>query len=183
MLALNRLIATFTLSLAAFAAAAQPAVDAAPAAVTRVLFIGNSLTYANNLPRLLRAVAASQPGGPAIDTATYVIPGAQLDDLRDDGHATAALRDGDWDVVVLQERGGLLSCNAKSTREPECRRSESAHRHFVELAQQRGARTLLLMTWPPARGNDLRDERGRLARQDPSLVEAAETTHGREDGW
>ena len=139
---------------------ASAAQDAAPAnAPTRVLFVGNSLTYVNNLPRLVRALAASQPGGPAVETASYVIPGAELDELWDDGHAATALREDRFDVVVLQERGGLLSCIARNTRDPECRRSDIAHRHFAELAGERGARVLLLMTWPPARGNDLNDAR------------------------
>lgn len=143
-------------SMLAFAPATVAA-QAAPANVApiRVLFVGNSLTYTNNLPRMVRAIAASQAGGPAIETATYAIPGAELDDLWDDGHAAAALREGDWDVVVLQERGGLLSCVARSTRDPECRRSDGAHRRFSELAREREARVLLLMTWPPSRGNDL----------------------------
>ena len=140
----------------AFAPATATAQEApANAAPIRVLFVGNSLTYTNNLPRMVRAIAASQTGGPVIETATYAIPGAELDDLWDEGHAAAALREGDWDVVVLQERGGLLSCVARSTRDPECRRSDGAHRRFSELAGERGARVLLLMTWPPSRGNDL----------------------------
>lgn len=149
------------------AALAQDATAAAPAATAapmRVLFVGNSLTYTNNLPRLVRAIAASQPGGPAIDTATFAIPGGELDEAWDKGHAAAALREGKWDVVVLQERGGLVSCIARSTRDPECRRSDVAHRRFNSLAAERGARVLLLMTWPPVRGNDLGDARQRRLR-------------------
>lgn len=37
----------------------------------RVLFVGNSLVYANNLPGLLRALAAAQPSGPRIVTADH----------------------------------------------------------------------------------------------------------------
>jgi len=143
---------------------------ATTAAPLRVLFVGNSLTYANNLPRLLRAVAASQPGGPTIETATYAIPGAELDELWDAGHAATALREGQWDVVVLQERGGLFSCIASATRDPECRRSESAHRRFTELATEREAKVLLLQTWPPARGNDLGDA-SRLRRRAERLTD------------
>lgn len=154
-----RLLSTLGLAAAAFAAPAQvhapeasPATE--PALALRVMFIGNSLTYTNNLPRMVAAVAASQPGGPVIRTATYAIPGAELDDLWDDGHAAEALRGGEWDVVVLQELGGLLSCVRRSERDPVCRRSAAAHRAFVELAQDRGARVLLLETWQRPRGID-----------------------------
>ena len=78
--------------------------DPAPARELRVLFVGNSLTYVNNLPRLLHAMAASQPGRSAITTATYVAPGGTVAERWADGHAAAALRDGHWDVLVLQEQ-------------------------------------------------------------------------------
>ena len=123
----------------------------APARELRVLFVGNSLTYVNNLPRLLHAMAASQPGRPAITTMTYAAPGGTVAERWADGHAAAALRDGHWDVLVLQERGGLLACLVDSERrqESECRASERAHRDFAELAGSRGSRVLLLATWGP----------------------------------
>lgn len=136
----------------AFAQAPMPAAATPP---LRVLFVGNSLTYTNHLPRLVGAVAASQPGGPGIDTATYVIPGAELDELWDAGHAAQALRAGHWDVVVLQERGGMAGCLAPGSRDPQCRRSDAAYRRFIALAGQADARVLLLMGWPGQRGNDL----------------------------
>lgn len=152
--------------------------DPSATGAMRVLFVGNSLTYANNLPRLLRAVAASQAGGTLLDTATYVIPGADLDALWDDGHAASALREGDWDVVVLQERGGQ-ACSIHDSRDPDCRRSIAAHRKFAELAQDRGARVLLLMTWPPVRrGNDLGNAR-ELGKRKQRLHELYDEIAGR----
>ena len=162
--AIARMLSTLALVATAFAASAQapagaPAADqaAGQARPLRVMLVGNSLTYSNNLPRLLRAVAASQPGGPAIETATYVMPGAELDTLWDDSKAADALRAGPWDALVLQERGGLVRCMANNRREPECRRSERAHRDFTRLATGAGARVLLLATWPPLRASDLGD--------------------------
>lgn len=113
----------------------------------RVLLVGNSLTYTNNLPRMVRAIAASQPAGPAIETATYAIPGADLNELWKDGHAAAALRRGGWDVLVLQERGGVVACMPTNRLFPECRRSIDAHREFTRLAQTTGTRVLLFSTW------------------------------------
>jgi hypothetical protein len=135
------------MALPAWAQTAAPA----PAPELHVLFVGNSLTYVNNLPRLLRAMAASQPGKPAITTMTYAAPGGTVAERWADGHAAAALRDGHWDVLVLQERGGLLACMVDSERrqESECRASERAHRDFAELAGSRGSRVLLLATWGP----------------------------------
>jgi hypothetical protein len=146
-------LARLLLALAVCAASPAAASQADPAApadrpdTLRVLMVGNSLTYANNLPRLVQAIAASQPGGPRIETATYALPGADLSALWKDGHAAAALRQGDWDVLVLQERGGLLTCMASNRLFPECRRSIDAHREFTRLAQATGTRVLLFSTW------------------------------------
>jgi hypothetical protein len=173
--ALARLFLAFTFCLASATAVAQSAPAGIPAASPdaplRVLFVGNSLTYANNLPRLVRAVSLSQAEGPKIETATYAIPGAELLQLWDDGHAAAAIREGHWDAVVLQERGGVLECLATNGRDPGCRRSERAHRHFADVARQAGARVLLLMSWPPLRGNDLGDSQ-RRRRNEEKLANA-----------
>ena len=146
-------LARLLLALVAFAAspvaAAQAETAAAPGKpdTLRVLMVGNSLTYANNLPRLVQAIAASQPAGPRIETATYALPGADLNASWKDGHAAAALRQGGWDVLVLQERGGVLTCMATHRLFPECRRSIDAHREFTRLAQAMGMRVLLFSTW------------------------------------
>lgn len=158
--AFTRMFSALALVATAFAAQAQAQAQAPaepPARPLRVMLVGNSLTYSNNLPRLLRAIAASQPGGPAIETATYVMPGAELDTLWDDSKAADALRAGPWDALVLQERGGIARCVTNNRREPECRRSERAHRDFTRLATGVGARVLLLATWSPLRASELND--------------------------
>lgn len=128
-----------------------PARPAAPQRELRVLFVGNSLTYVNNLPATLRALAAAQPQPVRIATATYVAPGGTLAERWKDGHAPAALREGRWDAVVLQERGGLLACMVDPEQRVQsgCRASERAHGDFAALARAAGARTLLLATWGP----------------------------------
>jgi len=125
--------------------------QASPARELRVLFVGNSLTYVNNLPATLRALAASQPRAIPIITSTYVAPGGTVAERWKDGIAPAALREGHWDAVVLQERGGLLACmtDAEQRQQSECRASERAHKDFAALARAAGARTLLLATWGP----------------------------------
>ncbi|MBP9696407.1 MAG: hypothetical protein KBD58_04250, partial [Thermomonas sp.] len=58
--------------------------DATPAREYRVLLVGNSLTYTNNLPALLRAVGASQ--GTPIATESFAAPGGTLIERWNDGH-------------------------------------------------------------------------------------------------
>ena len=93
----------------------------------RVLLVGNSLTYTNNLPALLRAVGASQ--GTTIVTETYAAPGGTLDDRLDEGHVAAALRARKFDAIVLQEQGGhLAACmaSAQEQRKAPCAASDRA---------------------------------------------------------
>ncbi|GAB2493686.1 hypothetical protein GCM10027084_03460 [Pseudoxanthomonas sangjuensis] len=124
---------------------------AAERAELRVLLVGNSLTYTNNLPGLLRSLAAAQEEGPTIATASYVFPGADLAWHWRKGAVAKALRDEHWDALVLQERGGILAClaNRLHSNEPDCQASRRAHRQFAELARERSVRVLLLGTWGP----------------------------------
>jgi hypothetical protein len=125
---------------------------AGPAREWRVLFVGNSLTYVNNLPALLRALGESQ--GAAITTETWAAPGGTLADRWRGGHVAEALRTRRFDVVVLQEQGGhLAACmaSAQEQRRAPCAASLRAYRDIARLAQEHGARTLLFQTWGPDR--------------------------------
>jgi hypothetical protein len=69
---------------------------------TRVLFIGNSYTYSNDLPGMFTQLAASL--GEEVETG-MVAPGG----FTFEGHVTNsatqnAIAQGDWDFVVLQEQ-------------------------------------------------------------------------------
>ncbi|GHC09514.1 SGNH/GDSL hydrolase family protein [Thermomonas carbonis] len=142
-----RLLLGLTLLLAPFANAQAP--DPATKEY-RVLLVGNSLIYTNNLPALLRAVGTSQ--SVAITTETYAAPGGKLDDRLDDGHVAAALRARRFDAVVLQEQGGhLAACmaSAQEQRKAPCAASVQAYGKFVEQASEQGAKVLLFGTWGP----------------------------------
>jgi hypothetical protein len=144
------------------AVARQADAPAGPGRSTSVLLVGNSLTYVNNLPGLLRALGESQ--GMAISTETWAAPGGTLADRWREGHVAEALRTRKFDVVVLQEQGGHLSAcmaSAQEQRKAPCAASLRAYRGIAKLAQERGARTLLFQTWGP-------DERWQ-ARLDRSL--------------
>ena len=120
---------------------------ATPQREYRVLLVGNSLTYTNNLPALLRAVGASQ--GTRITTETYAAPGGTLAERWRDGKAAEALRTRKFDVVVLQEIGGQVGClaSASRTRTAPCAATVQAHESFAALAKESGAKALLFTTW------------------------------------
>ena len=121
---------------------------ATPQREYRVLLVGNSLTYTNNLPALLRAVGASQ--GISIITETYAAPGGTLAERGHDGHAANALRARKFDAVVLQEQGGkLAACPASAVeqRKAPCAASMHAYRDLASLARDKGAAVLFFNTW------------------------------------
>lgn len=147
-----KVLAVVALLLFAPLAGAQTAPTAAPVRPSvRVMLVGNSLIYTNNLPGLLRSLARAQISGPLIETESYVMPGAELQQHWKLGQAATALQASQWDVLVLQERGGLLACLASPSQKDNdtCRNSVRAHKHFVELAQSKGTRVLLMGTWGP----------------------------------
>ncbi len=74
----------------------------------KVLFLGNSYTYVNNLPKMIENIAANEN-----KTFTHhsVTPGGCTLFLHlDEGQGSLSkIRQGDWDFVVLQEQSQLPS--------------------------------------------------------------------------
>jgi hypothetical protein len=134
-----RPILWLTLALAS-ASCGSAASDPRPAVELRVLFIGNSLTQANDLPRMVASVAGGA-GTRGITVEAVDFGGASLEDHWNRGDALAAIDRGGWDVVVLQQGPSAL---------PESRvlLLDYAHR-FADRIRAAGARPALYMVWPP----------------------------------
>src|SRR5262245_21382149 len=77
-------------------------VQSAAAPAMRVLFVGNSYTSVNDLPRMFAALAAS--GGRNVVTMMQAPGGELLQGHANDPHALAMLDQRGWDFVVLQEQ-------------------------------------------------------------------------------
>ena len=115
------------------------------AGATRVLFIGNSLTAANDLPAIIQALAKSR--GQVLDYQTLAWPNYSLGDHWDRGEARAAIGKGHWDFVVLQQGPSAL----EESRELLLKYTQ----HFTDEIRRVGARPALYMVWPAAdRRND-----------------------------
>ncbi len=87
----------------------------APAAdpVARVLFIGNSLTYVNELPRAYAAIGAS--AGHPVEVGMIASGAATLAMHRRDPRVAEALKDGRWDIVVLQDQSSRPAADPAAT--------------------------------------------------------------------
>ena len=142
------LLAASLLGATALPAQAQQA--AAPAREYRVLLVGNSLIYTNNLPALLRAVGAAQ--GTPITTESFAAPGGTLIERLNEGHVAEALRSRTFDAVVLQEQGGhLAACMAslQEQRKAPCAASLRAYTELSRLAGEKGAKAFVFASWGP----------------------------------
>ncbi|MEH6524929.1 MAG: DUF4886 domain-containing protein [Sneathiella sp.] len=69
---------------------------------TRVLFIGNSLTYANDLPKMISEIADA--GGRKMNYQSVTPGGHRLIQHAKSNHVMEEMADRPWDFIVLQEQ-------------------------------------------------------------------------------
>jgi hypothetical protein len=138
------LLSLALLALPAFAADA-------PVREARVLVVGNSLSYVNNLPALFNGIADAQSAGTHWQADMIGAPGGSLAERWSEGVVAQELASGKWQALVLQERGGSLACLAdpQASADTECAATFSAHRKFIDLARQQQMRVIVLGTWGP----------------------------------
>ncbi len=141
----------------------------------RVLFIGNRLSYVDNLPAVHAALANAN--GHPTQSDMIVRGGATLSQRGADGSAAAALASGRYQVLVLQERGGDLMC---SFGPDSCVESRAAIDALVTLASEQGTRALLLGSYQPhplASRKLVEHEAAAAAEVGIDYVEISETLH------
>lgn len=66
----------------------------------RVLFVGNSLTFSNDMPTLFEQIATEK--GHRVEVRSHTVGGAGLAQLLPSEEVARLVRDGRWDKVVLQ---------------------------------------------------------------------------------
>jgi hypothetical protein len=101
----------------------------------RVLFIGNSLTAVNDLPHLVSTLS-----GGRIAYRTVAPGGVSLEDHWTLTGARAALDDGPWDFVVLQQGPSTLADSAANLEEWTVRWADAIRAH--------DARPAVYEVWP-----------------------------------
>ena len=123
-----------------------------PANALRVLFVGNSLTYSNGLPRTV-ADLAKAAGQRTLYAVSIAFPDFALEDHLAQGDAARVLKAQDWDFVVLQQ-GPTSLASSRVLLERDARR-------FAPLIAQAKAKPALFMVWPTEDRqfafNDVRD--------------------------
>jgi hypothetical protein len=104
----------------------------------RILFVGNSLTYSNDLPGMVQALAKS--GGLDWEIHSVTIGGAALEDHLQEGSAVRFLADERWDFVVLQQGPSTLAASRINLRQGVA--------SFRPLVKKAGGRVALYQVWP-----------------------------------
>ena len=104
-----------------------------------MLFVGNSLTAANNLPVVVAQLAEAD-GQPRPTVQMVAMGGFSLEDHWNRGDAQRAIASGRWNFVVLQQGPSALL---------ESRRLLVEYaRRFGDVIRKAGARPALYMVWP-----------------------------------
>jgi hypothetical protein len=75
----------------------------------RVLFVGNSFTYYNDMPAMVHGLAEEDPGGRPLFTVEYTAPNRSLHEASDSEGLADLTSEIRWDVVVLQDASYNLS--------------------------------------------------------------------------
>jgi uncharacterized protein DUF4886 len=115
----------------------------------RILFIGNSYTYFNNLPVMLERIAASATPPRKIETKAVVVGGATLRQHWEKKTALGVIQSENWDFVVLQEQSslGVTFMIDGQTRITDYTEFHKYVRLFDEAIRKKGAKTVLYGTW------------------------------------
>lgn len=107
----------------------------------RVLFVGNSLTYSNDLPSVVEAFAKASTQR-VFACKTIAFPDFSLEDHWNKKDASKAIRKGEWDFVVLQQGPSASQEGRALLRE--------YGRRFAEEIRQIGGRPAFFSVWPSA---------------------------------
>ena len=116
---------------------------------SRILFIGNSYTSRNQLPRLIADLAASAEHPSRVEFELIFAGGASLKRHWNAGIAQQALGRQSWNYVVLQEQSTLPLKNPARYHENV--------RLFAPEIDRRGAKPVLYLTWAREQAPDSQD--------------------------
>lgn len=109
-------------------------------ACARVLFIGNSYTYVNDLPKTLAELAKS--GGQRIETGMAASGGWSLSDHLKSAETFDKIKASKWDFVVLQEQS-----MTPASEQIRAARMYPAARALAGKIKAAGAMPIFFITW------------------------------------
>lgn len=115
-----------------------------PTLEKRILFIGNSFTFGGNVPVQVKNIAATSTPSVIYHVEMVVRGGTSLEQHLAETNALARIREGNWDVVVLQD------ASVMPFRPEWVDSMEQAATILADAAQEQGAEVLYFAHWAPS---------------------------------
>jgi hypothetical protein len=110
-----------------------------PAGKIRVLFVGNSLTYTNNLPSLVLALDRAA-GDTMLEAQTVAYSDYSLEDHWNEGTAKRQLQQNKYEFVVMQQGSSALPASQVHL--------STWTSTWAPIIRNAGAEPVLFMVWP-----------------------------------
>ncbi len=110
--------------------------------VVRILFVGNSLTYTNNLPAMVQAIGVNNDI--QLETEMLAYPNYALEDHWHDGKFQKLMNEKYYNYVIVQQ-------GPSSQQDGRDMLFDYGDR-FKKVCDEKGARLVFFMVWP-SRGN------------------------------
>lgn len=133
-------VVIFSFLALSFIPGADCAIRPGAASCTRVLFIGNSLTYVNDLPGTFASLARS--GNHHVVTGMVAEGGWTFSDHAKSARTLEAIQTGHWNYVVLQEQSEI-----PALEQPRMTGMYPSARLLVEKVRKAGEKPLFFLTW------------------------------------
>jgi hypothetical protein len=106
----------------------------------RILFIGNSFTYVNDLPKVFADLSSS--GGHQVEAGMFAQGGWTLSEHVKSPEMLAVLQSSKWDYVIVQEQSQIPSI--EQSRQAAM---YPAARSLIAKIREAGARPIFFETW------------------------------------
>lgn len=120
-----------------------------PVLSEKILFIGNSLLYTNNVPALFAAFLSNTFPGKRIAIDMVASGGASIAERSSNERLKNRVFQTRYQTIILQERGGATLCvlDEADRAEPECAKLIAAHLQLAKWGQRTGAKVYYLGTY------------------------------------
>jgi len=116
----------------------------------KILFIGNSYTFNNELPLLVKEMKIEKNWDLSIEIKAFTPGGAKLKDHLNSPFTLDTIRNGNWDIIVIQGHSLEPLMNPVGFND--------AATDLIKITKESGAVVFLFETWSRAKGNSIYDE-------------------------
>lgn len=116
----------------------------------KILFLGNSYTYNHNLPIQVKELIEENHKELLVEVKALTPGGAKLKNHLDSSFTTEMIRNGNWNVIILQGH------SLEPLKNPESFTSSATE--LIGVSKESGAQVYLFETWSRAEGDSVYSE-------------------------